>query len=75
MSVFSLFLFVVFLAICGFVLWGINRLVPMASPIKTLLNAVVVIVLFIISGFWIMDGFGLWGLIHTSFTQTHHYRH
>ena len=51
---------IVVLVIVGFVLWLINRFIPMAGPIKTILNAVVVIVLilWLLSVFGIFNGFG-----------------
>jgi hypothetical protein len=50
---------VVVLIIVGVILWLINTYIPMASPIKSLLNAVVVIVLVV----WILKAFGLWHYI------------
>ena len=47
---------VIVLIVVGVVLWLINTYIPMAGPIKSLLNAVVVIVLVI----WILQVFGLW---------------
>lgn len=41
----------------GVVLWLINRYVPMQGTIKTILNAVVVIVVVI----WLLKVFGVWG--------------
>lgn len=51
---------VIILVIIGFVLWLINTYVPMAAPVKTILNAVVVIalVLWLLSVFGIIHGFG-----------------
>lgn len=51
----SLITIVMVLLIVGVVLWLINTYVPMASAIKTLLNAVVVIVLI----WWLLRVFGL----------------
>jgi hypothetical protein len=51
----SLISIVFVLLIVGVVLWLINAYVPMAGPIKTLLNAVVVIVLI----WWLLKAFGL----------------
>jgi hypothetical protein len=50
---------VIVLIVVGVVLWLINTYVPMAAPIKSLLNAVVVIVLVV----WILKAFGLWHYI------------
>jgi hypothetical protein len=41
----------------GFALWLINRLIPMESTIRGILNAVVVIAV----GVWLLQVFGLWG--------------
>jgi hypothetical protein len=50
---------VIVLIIVGVLLWLINTYIPMAPPIKSLLNAVVVIVLVV----WILKIFGLWHYI------------
>ncbi len=50
---------VVVLIVVGVILWLINSYVPMASSIKSLLNAVVVIALIV----WILKVFGLWSYI------------
>ena len=50
---------VVVLIVVGFLLWLINRYIPMASSIKSLLNAVVTIVVVI----WLLKIFGLWTYI------------
>lgn len=47
---------VVVLIVVGVILWLINTYIPMAAPIKSLLNAVVVIVLVV----WLLKVFGLW---------------
>jgi hypothetical protein len=47
---------VVVLIVVGVLLWLINSYIPMAGPIKSLLNAVVVIALVV----WILKVFGLW---------------
>jgi hypothetical protein len=56
----SLISIVIVLIVVGFVLWLINTYVPMASPIKMILNAVVVIVviLWILSALGIIHNFG-----------------
>jgi len=46
---------VIVLVVVGFLLWVINRFVPMASSIKTILNAVVVV--FVIA--WLLTQFGI----------------
>lgn len=47
---------VIVLIVVGILLWLINTYVPMAGPIKSLLNAVVVIALIV----WILRMAGLW---------------
>lgn len=47
---------VIVLIVVGVILWLINTYIPMASAIKSLLNAVVVIALVI----WILKAFGVW---------------
>ncbi len=46
---------VVVLIVVGVLLWLINRFIPMAGSIKTILNAVVVIVVIV----WLLEVFGL----------------
>lgn len=48
---------VVALIVVGVVLWLINRYIPMASSIKSILNIVVVVVVAV----WVLQVFGLWG--------------
>jgi hypothetical protein len=50
---------VITLIIVGMALWLINRFIPMASSIKTILNVVVVIAV----GVWVLQVTGLWGPI------------
>ena len=50
---------VVALIVVGFALWLINRYIPMASSIKTILNVVVVVAVAI----WVLRVAGLWGHI------------
>ena len=45
----------VVIIVAGVLLWLVNKYVPMAAPIKTLLNAVVVIVLVV----WLLKAFGI----------------
>jgi len=47
---------VIVLIVVGVILWLINTYIPMAGPIKSLLNAVVVIALVV----WILEVVGLW---------------
>lgn len=51
----SLLEVVLVLIIIGFVLWLINRFIPMAAAIKTILNLVVVIFVII----WLLKVFGI----------------
>lgn len=46
---------IVVLVVTGFALWGINTYIPMARPVKTILNVVVVVVLCL----WLLQTFGL----------------
>ena len=45
------------LIVVGVLLWLVNRFIPMASSIKAILNAVVVIAV----GIWVLKAVGLWG--------------
>jgi predicted membrane protein len=47
------------LIVVGVILWMINRFIPMASSIKTILNIVVVVAV----GVWVLQVTGLWGPI------------
>lgn len=48
---------VVVLIIVGMALYLINRYIPMASSIKTILNVLVVVVVCV----WLLQAIGLWG--------------
>jgi len=48
---------VVALIVVGVALWLINRFIPMASSIKTILNVVVVVAVCV----WVLQAAGLWG--------------
>jgi len=50
---------VVALIVVGVALWLINRFIPMASSIKTILNVVVVVAV----GVWVLQAVGIWGQI------------
>lgn len=50
---------VIALIVVGMGLWLINRFIPMAAGIKTILNVVVVIA----AGIWVLQATGLWGPI------------
>ena len=47
------------LVVVGVVLWLVNRYIPMASSIKSILNAVVVVTVVI----WVLKAAGLWASI------------
>jgi hypothetical protein len=46
---------VIVLVVVGLLLWLVNRFIPMQGTIKSILNAVVVIVVVL----WLLDVFGL----------------
>lgn len=48
---------VLVLIVVGVILYLINRYIPMASSIKTILNVVVVVAI----GIWVLKAAGLWG--------------
>ena len=48
---------IITLVVVGLILWLINRYIPMAASIKSILNIVVVIVVII----WLLRVFGIWG--------------
>ena len=50
---------VVALIVVGVALWMINRFIPMASSIKTILNVVVVVAVAV----WVLKAVGLWGSV------------
>jgi hypothetical protein len=45
------------LVVVGLILWLINRFIPMASSIKSILNVVVIIAVIL----WLLKVFGIWG--------------
>ncbi len=47
------------LIVVGVALWLINRFIPMASSIKSILNVVVVVAVAV----WVLQAVGLWGNI------------
>ncbi len=47
------------LIVVGVALWLINRYIPMASGIKTILNIVVVCAV----GVWVLKAVGMWGTV------------
>ena len=48
---------VITLVVVGLILWLINRFIPMASSIKSILNVVVIIAVIL----WLLKVFGIWG--------------
>ena len=52
---------VVVLIVVGVLLWLINRFIPMAGSIKTILNAVVVIAVVL----WLLNVFGIFSYLST----------
>jgi hypothetical protein len=50
---------VVVLIVVGVLLWLVNRFIPMAGSIKSILNAVVVIAVVL----WLLNAFGVLGSI------------
>ena len=53
----SLISLIVTLVVIGVLLWLVNTYIPMQGTIKSILNAVVVIVVVL----WLLQGFGLLG--------------
>jgi hypothetical protein len=51
---------IIILVVIGAGLWAINKYIPMAPPIKTILNVVVVIVVCL----WLLRIFGIIGSVH-----------
>ncbi len=52
---------IIVIMLVGVLLWAINTYVPMAPPIKTLMNIVVILVLVL----WLVESFGLLGPLNT----------
>ena len=52
---------IVVLVVAGVVLWAINSFIPMARPVKTILNIVVVLVLCL----WLLQALGVIDNIRT----------
>ena len=50
----------IILVVVGVALWAVNQYIPMAAPIKTILNIVVTIVVCI----WLLQVFGIIGSVH-----------
>jgi len=56
MSLFNILLVII---IAGFLLWLVNRIIPMNRKIKKILNIVVVIVVIV----WLLKVFGIFGYL------------
>ena len=56
-----LFQVVLVLVVVGVLLWLVNRFIPMAGSIKTILNAVVVIAVIL----WLLNVFGMINYLST----------
>jgi len=52
---------IIILVIIGVALWAINTYIPMAKPVKTILNVVVVVVI----SLWLLQTFGIIGSINS----------
>jgi hypothetical protein len=50
---------IVVLVVIGAALWAINKYIPMAEPIKKILNVVVVIIVCL----WLLQAFGIIGSV------------
>jgi hypothetical protein len=53
----SILTIIIVIVIVGVILWAINNFVPMDGKIRTILNAVVVILLIV----WLLQAFGVLG--------------
>jgi hypothetical protein len=51
----SLLTLIFTIVLVGVLLWALNRFIPMDSKIRSILNAVVVILLIV----WLLDAFGI----------------
>ena len=52
---------IITLVVAGVILWAINTYIPMAAPIKKIINIVVVVVLVL----WLLQVFGIIGSINS----------
>lgn len=53
----SILTIIIVIVIVGVILWAINNFIPMDGKIRTILNAVVVILLIV----WLLQAFGVLG--------------
>jgi hypothetical protein len=58
----SLISIVIVLIVVGVLLWLVNAYIPMARPIKTILNVVVVICVIL----WLLSVFGIFNIGHVN---------
>ena len=66
----SLITIIVTLVVAGVVLWAINTYIPMAAPIKKIINIVVVLVLVL----WLLQAVGIIGSISNHIYKPAHRR-
>ena len=52
---------IIMLVVVGVALWAINTYIPMAKPVKTILNVVVVVILVL----WLLQTFGIIGNVNS----------
>jgi hypothetical protein len=52
---------IITLIVAGVALWAINKYIPMANPIKKIINIVVVLVLVL----WLLQVFGIIGSVNS----------
>jgi hypothetical protein len=52
---------IIAIVVVGFLLWLVNSYIPMQPTIKTIVNAVVIIVLVV----WLLHVFGVWQYLST----------
>jgi type IV secretory pathway TrbL component len=64
----SLLQLIVAIVLVGFLLWAINKYIPMQDKIKKILNVVVVIAVIV----WLLSVFNLLGNLSTIRIGTHH---
>jgi hypothetical protein len=57
----SLIGLIIVLVVVGVALWVINSYIPMAAPVKTILNVVVVAILCL----WLLQAFGVLGSVNS----------
>jgi hypothetical protein len=58
----SILTVIIVIVVVGFLLWIINRMIPMQSTVRSILNGLVVILLVI----WLLDIFGIIHVLQTT---------